>query len=70
MWRVEDYLKLRRDVQMYCGSPATNHFEESTFSPEWYKHNERGNPLLWYGTSAKNIYYIRVDTSKPEYEPV
>lgn len=73
LWAVEDYLKLRQDVQMYYGSPATNHFEESTFSPEWYKCNERGNPLLWYGAAgtggAKCIYYIRLDEDKPEYEP-
>ena len=73
LWAVEDYLKLRQDVQMYCGSQTTRNFVESTFSPEWYRHNYVGDMLSWYGKDAgpggvKNIYYIRLDDAdKPEY---
>jgi hypothetical protein len=73
LWAVEDYLKLRQDVQMYCGSQTTRNFEESTFSPEWHRHNYRDGTLSWYGLAGaggdKSIYYIRLDEDKPEYEP-
>lgn len=75
LWAVEDFLKLRQDVQMYCGSTTARNFEKSTFSPEWHRHNYVGGMLSWYGVAVAggdksiNIYYIRLDEDKPEYEP-
>ena len=48
---------------------GTSEFARSTITPEIYR--KRGSERLdtWYEYPTSDSYYVRVDTSKPEYTP-
>ena len=57
------------DIPFYLEVGNGTEFDTSSITPEVYRIRGNGRLDSWYASPTSDSYYVRVDTSKPEYTP-